>query len=105
MLSREASAYFEAFDALAGVSLEDSWVLEVQVTERTCTFRLDLVLTPEHAAFHLPSAGEQHCYAPSTLIISASDALSFQPGPGPPARDASGELDLGHIDSFVLVDW
>lgn len=39
------------------------------------------------------------------LRIIASDALSFQPGQGRPALDASGELDRGHIDSFVPVDW
>lgn len=80
-------------------------MLDVQATDHDCTCRLDLVLTPERTAFHPPSPGEQHCYAPATLRIIASDALSFQPGQGRPARDASGELDRGHIDSFVPVDW
>lgn len=37
-----ASTYFQVFDVLADVSLEDSWVLDVQATDHDCTFRLDL---------------------------------------------------------------
>jgi hypothetical protein len=101
----EPATYFEAFDALTGVSLEDSWVLDVRASDGDCVFRLDLVLTPEHAAYHSPKPGEQHCYVPATLRIAASDAMSFQRGQGQPARDATGESDYGHIDTFVPVDW
>lgn len=105
MVASRTSSYYEAFASLRGTYLEDSWVLEVQASERECTFRLDLVLTHEHAAYKPPKPGEQHCYAPATLRISTNEALSFQPGQGQPASDATGEVDYGNIDTFDPVDW
>jgi len=100
-----ASDYFVAFDALAGTYLEDSWVLDVQASERECTFRLDVVLTPEHPNYQHPRPGEQYCYARALLRVDSHVAVAFQRGTGPPAIDATGELDWGNIDTFDPVDW
>lgn len=40
--------YYEVFRALAGVYLDDSWVLEVVPTAAGVSLRLEAVLTPEH---------------------------------------------------------
>jgi hypothetical protein len=37
--------------------------------------------------------------------VTSKAAVTFQPGTGPPAIDATGALDRGNIDSFVSVDW
>jgi len=105
MEASEASDYFVAFDALAGTYLEDSWVLDVSASERDCTFRLDLVLTPQHPGYHQPRPGEQYCYARALLRVTSGVAVAFQPGTGPPASDATGEFDWGNIDTFDSVDW
>jgi hypothetical protein len=96
----QGRGYFEVFPELAGTFLEDSWVLSVEVDGGQATFDLDLVLTPEHPAFQPAKAGEQHCYVRALLTIFADD-LVFQPSGTQPAIDASGEKDLGNIDSFI----
>ncbi len=100
-----SAAYEVAFDALAGVYLEDSWVLEVTVQDEGCTFELDAVLTPEHPRYRDPRPGEQYCYERARLTLTSGSAVEFQPDPGPPATDATGEQDWGNIDTFVPVDW
>jgi hypothetical protein len=97
--------YFEFFEDLAGVYLEGSWVLAVHASADECTFDLEVVLTPEHKAFHPPRPGEQYCYVPATLRLASSEGLSYLPGDVLSARDATGEFNWGGIDVFAMVDW
>ena len=41
----------------------------------------------------------------SLFVVPATDGVSFEPSNRPPARDATGEVDYGNIDSFVPADW
>jgi hypothetical protein len=101
-VTQPSQPYFEAFPELSGAYLEDSWVLSVAVENRQATFDLDLVLTPQHPAYHSPKPGEQHCYMRASLVIAAQE-FSFRASQAAPAVDASGEEDFGNIDSFVNV--
>jgi hypothetical protein len=67
----EAMEYYEAFSDLAGVYLEDSWVLELAPSEDGLVLRLDVVLTPEHPLYEAPKPGEQHCYRAAWLTVRA----------------------------------
>ena len=93
--------YWEAFSDLAGVYLEDSWVLEVAATAHSLSLRLEAVLTPEHPLYEPPKPGEQHCYRSGWLRVGAADLIDLRLSGSRPAVDASGEPDFGHVDTFV----
>ncbi|MHB8060036.1 MAG: hypothetical protein ACYDHO_04305 [Gaiellaceae bacterium] len=84
--------------------LEDSWVLGVEAHPGSLEFRLDLVLTPEHAAYAAPRPGEVYCYRHGRLRFLDVKRLIWDDQGAPPAIDASGELDYGNIDSFEWED-
>lgn len=47
------------FADLAHVYFEDSYVLAIDETPDSLSFKLDLVLTPSHPRYHEPRADEQ----------------------------------------------
>jgi hypothetical protein len=95
--------YHETFDDLAGIYLEDSWVLGIEESCIALVFLLDAVLTPDHRAYQPPKPGEQQCWRRAKLHITSDSAIYFRRATAPPAVDASGEPDHGHIDSFRAV--
>lgn len=97
-------AYDSSFPELTHVYLEDSWVLAVEHQERTVEFVLDAVLTDCHPEYSEPSPAEQHCYRRARLVLRSGQPVGFERSGAPPATDASGERDLGHIDVFAPVD-
>jgi hypothetical protein len=94
--------YYEAFSDLAGVYLEDSWVLEVAPSDHGLSFRLEAVLTPEHPLYEPPKPGEQHCYRTGWLSVGGETPMDIRLSGNCPATDATGEPDFGHVDAFVL---
>lgn len=102
-LEPEGGEYDKVFPGLAGVVLEDSWVLDVDVCATVVVFTLDAVLTPEHPAYRLARPGEMHCYRRAMLTVRSDAAVHVRRSLAPPARDAAGELDYGHIDTLQLA--
>jgi hypothetical protein len=98
-------SYDRAFGDLREVYLEDSWVLELTSADRSVRFVLDAVLTPNHRGYRRPEPGEHYCYRRAILAVISEQPINFEPSKTPAARDATGELDYGNIDSFVPVDW
>jgi hypothetical protein len=96
--------YDRVFSDLSAVYLEDSWVLEVSATGRAIQFVLDGVLTPEHPQYRRPNPGEQYCYRRAVLDLASDDPIEFMPRHAPPAVDATGEPDYGHVDAFEGID-
>jgi hypothetical protein len=96
-------AYWEAFAALAEVYLEDSWVLGIRIHQNSVIFRLEAVLTAGHQLYRPPSCGNQHCYRRASMTVRSDRPLSLRRSGQPPALDASGEVDLGNIDTLVRV--
>lgn len=94
--------YDEAFSDLASVYLEDSWVLDLAPSDSGLTFRLEAVLTPAHALYEPASPGEQHCYRTAWLSVRSQRPIEVHLSGNPPATDATGGVDLGHIDAFVF---
>lgn len=67
--------YPDAFDALAHVYLEDSWVIDLAPSDQGIAFRLEAVLTPGHQSFNGPVAGEQHCYRLCWLDVRSDEPV------------------------------
>ena len=96
--------YWDAFPDLAGLVLEESWVLDLLPSERSLAVRLDAVMTEEHPQFEPPAPGERYSYLSGWLTLASDESLAIQPSGALPARDASGETDLGHVDRLLQVD-
>src|SRR4051794_3735116 len=96
-----AQTYAESFPELASIYLEDSWVLGVDARPEGLTFALDAVLTPEHPSYRGAQPGEQHDYRRASLVLAGSQ-LDYRPSRQPGSVDATGEVDFGNIDSWVV---
>jgi hypothetical protein len=96
--------YGQAFPALVGIYLEDSWGLDVQADAGRPVFRLDAVLAPDHPVYRPLVPGQHHCYRTGHLVIHSPVPVALERSTGRPARDATAELDFGNIDAFVLDD-
>lgn len=92
---------YAKFPELAGVYLEDSYVLAIIERPGALTFMLEAVLTPEHPRYHPPRPGEQYCYANATLTFPDASAVEWIKHSTNRYVDASGEEDLGNIDSLT----
>lgn len=91
---------YTPFPELAGVHLEDSYVLETVEYAGRLVFKLDAVLTPEHAACLPPRPGEQYCYALADLVFPDVERVDWVRRSTCRFTDATGETDLGNIDSL-----
>jgi hypothetical protein len=96
-----AVQYHEAFSDLAGVYLEDSWVLELARTDRELALRIDAVLTPAHPGYEPAKPGEQHCHRRGWLSV-CGDSIETHLSGSRPSTDATGEEDFGNVDAFVF---
>jgi hypothetical protein len=89
------------FPDLTQVYLEDSFVLDITEDASSISFELEAVLTPQHPAYHAPQPGEQYCYADADLIIDGATKVHWIERTHHAYTDASGESDLGNIDSML----
>jgi hypothetical protein len=89
---------YSTLPALAGVYLENSYVLGIVETPRQIVFRLDAVLTPESPAYHPPRTGEHYCYAAANLVFPDVAVVEWIRRTARYFTDAAGEADLGNID-------
>jgi hypothetical protein len=94
-----AADYRETFEALGSVCLEDTWVLAVRPSDGQVAFALDVVLTEAHPDYQSAKDGEQYDYRLADLVVTG-DELHVELSRARPAIDASGETDLGNIDSW-----
>lgn len=92
------------FPGLAGVYLEDSYVLAIAESADRLSFRLDAVLTPDSPAYHAPRPGEQYCYAMASLVFPHVKGIEWLARADRHYTDATGEEDLGNIDTLEVTD-
>ncbi len=102
--SESTPTYDAAFDELAGVLLEESYVLAIHEHDGTVEFSLDAVLTPSHPAYRPPAPDEQYYYRRGQLVIVGAERPRLRHSDARPATDATGEEDFGNIDSLYPVD-
>lgn len=95
---------YTRFPSLAGVYLEDSYVLAISETGGQLTFDLDAVLTPESQAYHPPLPGEHYCYANGRLIFPNVTSIEWVKRYDTHNTDASGQEDLGNVDILTVEE-
>ncbi|WP_247596010.1 MULTISPECIES: hypothetical protein [unclassified Rhodococcus (in: high G+C Gram-positive bacteria)] len=91
---------YSQLKGLAGVYLEDSYVLSISEAPGQFTFALDAVLTPESSRYKPPKPDEQYCYALGRLVFSAVTAVKWISRSAQQYTDATGDVDLGNIDNL-----
>lgn len=92
--------YRDAFEPLRHVVLEDSWVLSLSRDDQSLAFDLEVALSPDHQHYRPPAPGEQHCYLRAQLCIGGDMTCAMSDAP--PATDARGSKDHGHIDVWTV---
>jgi hypothetical protein len=85
---------------LGEIVLEESYVLGLKAEPGEITLEMDFVLTPKHPAYVTPPPSESECFRRGTLRFARVRRLTWVGQGAPPAVDASGEQDYGHVDSF-----
>lgn len=95
---------YEKFPGLAGVYLEDSYVLAIAESADRLTFKLDAVLTPDSPAYRAPRPDEQYCYAMASLVFPDVKGTEWLTRADRHYTDATGEEDLGNIDTLDVTD-
>ncbi|SRR6266542_4473075 len=91
---------YTELDGLDEIVLEESYVLGITAEPGRVTFEVDFVLTPHHPEWVAPPPSEVECFRRGTLQLMGVRRLRWDDQGGPPATDATGERDFGHIDSF-----
>ena len=79
--------YDVAFEDLAGVLLEESYVLLIEERDGAVEFSLDAVLTPCHVAYRSPRVGEQHCYRRGKLVVTSVERPRLRRSGAPPTTE------------------
>jgi hypothetical protein len=91
---------YPQMDGFENVYLEDSFVLAIEATPARLVLDVELVLTPQHPAYHPPAPDEQNCYARAAIEFRNVRDLAWTGQGTPPAQDASGAKDYGGIDAL-----
>ncbi|MDP9026588.1 MAG: hypothetical protein M3N46_03405 [Actinomycetota bacterium] len=90
--------------ALRDIVLEESWILEVAAQPGRMVFTADFVMTADHSEYVPPLPDEVFSYLRGDLIFSGVTNLEWTRQGDPPATDANGTVDWGHIDSMSYDD-
>lgn len=91
---------YEEIAGLAEILLEESYVLDIEAHPSRVDFRVEFVLTPGHPDYRQPSPDEAYCARHGWLRFSGVTRCLWSDQGAPPARDATGEIDFGNIDSL-----
>lgn len=95
---------YENFPGFEDVYLEDSYILGIDTTLQTVTMELDVVLIETHPLYKKPSINEHYCMRKGQIIFPNCKEVNWIEKSMIPSTDATGEVDYGNIDSFVLID-
>jgi hypothetical protein len=93
---------YEHLPGFEHLYLEDSWVLGIRESADELRFEVEAALTQDHPEWHPPEADAVHTYKRLVVVFRKPRQVTWvQRMAGPPAVDASGEIDYGHIDVFT----
>jgi hypothetical protein len=85
---------------LEAIVLEESYVLAVHAEPGSVAFRVEFVLTEEHASYAPPRPGDRECFRVGQIQFLGVRHLVWDRQGSLPATDAARRVDYGHIDSF-----
>ncbi|MFE7893858.1 hypothetical protein [Streptomyces sp. NPDC057412] len=92
---------YTSLPGFVGVSLEESYVLEIQATPGRLSITLDLRIGSAHSAYRDPLDGEVACFRKAVIEFPAVRELTWaRQGVARPAVDAAGERNWGGIDEL-----
>lgn len=100
-------------DIVAGLYLEDSYLLGIVVRGKQLQLHALFALTSDHPAYVKPEQGEQHCYREGEFRWEDVKIISSQGRPRPAlSADPDGTLDFGSVGytldngiHHVTADW
>jgi hypothetical protein len=98
------SIQYSDFPELKGIYLEDSFVLEINITHSSIIFVLEAVLTEEQPSYHEPLPNEQYCFRKAELAFLEAEKVEWISKKMHPFTDANGDIDYGNIDKFFVQD-
>jgi hypothetical protein len=87
-----------------GLLLENSYVLQLQITPYSLELQMEFVLLPEHSEYVSPKFGESASFRSGSLKITGFKDLHWEATGYPPGSDATGEMDWGCLDVFGHQD-
>jgi len=91
------------FEALRGLYLDDSYVLDVQASRGLVAITMEFALAPEHPEYSPALPGEQYCYRKGILVFEGVTELNWTGQlSSRPSQDPDGSIDYGNIDSLVI---
>jgi hypothetical protein len=82
------------------IVLEESFVLGIEAVPASVALKMEFVLTPRHAEYHVPKPGERECFRSGQMTFVDVTSLHWDQQGKRPARDSTGTIDYGHIDVF-----
>jgi len=92
---------YEHLPGFEHLYLEDSWVLGVHESADELRFDVEAVLTEDHPNWHPRKVDEAYAYKRLAVVfLRPREVTWLERMTGPPAVDASGEIDYGNIDVF-----
>ncbi len=95
--------YWE-LDVMNGLYLEDSYVLGIHERDGRLVFTMEFVLREQHPNYRPPNHGQQYCYRRGELIFEPASEIEWLERHDVASVDATGETDLGNIDSMNSRD-
>lgn len=95
---------YSKFEGFENTFLEDSFVLDFEITPLIFSIDVEIVLTKNHFLYQKPLPKEFHCYRKAQIIFSNIQSIKWTDKIQKPSKDLSGELDFGNIDEFFLDD-
>ena len=98
------SVPYHCTDTLAHYYLEDSYVLAIHIFPSKIAFEVDAILTEDHADYAAPPQNEKYCYRRVQIVFDEVTSIEEFTLSFFSATDATGEKDMGNIDSLTLRD-
>lgn len=87
------------------ICFEDSYVLSITVAPYKLQMHLDFSLHENHPEYRNPKINEHGYFRKGNIVIdTVQDILWECNHNAPPAIDANGEIDWGHLDEFICED-
>ena len=87
--------------SLSDILLEESYVLDIEAHPSVLEFKIDFALTQDHPDYQPPAGDEMYCYRRGWLRFCGVTRFLWSNQGAPPARDATGEVGFGNIDSLL----
>ncbi len=96
------SISYEKFEGFENVFLEDSFVLDLKITPLTFIIDLEIILAESHSLYTKPLKNELYCYRKAQISFLNVESVIWTNKISKAFTDATGEIDFGNIDEFIL---